>query len=365
MSAPASTEDFPPRAGGVAFENRVIGEDAPVFVIAELSANHGGDFTRAKRLIAAAASAGADAVKFQTYTPEGMTLDSDAEWFRVGSGTIWEGRTLHDLYREAMTPWEWQPELARVARDEGLLWFSSPFDFEAVEFLEALDPPGYKIASFELVDLPLIERVAQTGKPVVMSTGMASEDEIDLAVRCAVDAGASGVVLLRCNSAYPAPSDEMDLRTIPDMYARWGRPVGLSDHTRDEVSAVTAVALGACAVEKHIILSRSDGGPDAAFSAEPEEFRRLVQAVSAARQALGSVRYGPSPAEAPSMIFRRSLWVVDSVRAGESFTAQNVRALRPGQGMSPGDRARVLGCRARVDIKAGTPLTPDLVEGWS
>ncbi|MFW6175178.1 MAG: pseudaminic acid synthase, partial [Acidobacteriota bacterium] len=255
---------------------RRIGPGEPVFVVAEVSANHNGSFDRAAEILHAAHVAGVDAVKLQTYTPDTMTLDLDQEPFRVEGGTIWDGRSLHDLYREAQTPWEWHPKLREVAEELGLILFSTPFDPTAVDFLEEMDVPAYKVASFEIVDLPLIRKIAATGKPMIVSTGMATLGEIEEAVAAARGAGATEIVLLKCTSAYPAPPEEADLRTIPHLATTFGVPAGLSDHTLGTEVAVAAVALGACVIEKHFTLSRADGGPDGAFSLEPQELRRLV-----------------------------------------------------------------------------------------
>jgi N-acetylneuraminate synthase len=308
-----------------------------------------------------AAEAGADAAKLQTYTADTMTLDSDKEAFRVGEGTLWSGRRLYDLYAEAFTPWEWTPRLQEVASDAGIDLFSAPFDASAVDFLDDLNVPAFKIASFEVVDHALIRHAAGKGKPLILSTGMANEIEIDEAVTAAREGGASGVALLRTNSAYPAPADEMDLRTIPDMMRRWNLPVGLSDHTLGTTAAVVAVGLGACIVEKHLTVSRNDPTADAAFSLEPGEMKSLVENVRDAAAALGDVRYGPSPAEAASLAFRRSLFVVADMRAGEPFTEANVRAIRPGDGLPPKEMARVIGRSSTRDVEAGTPLSRDLI----
>ncbi len=309
-----------------------------------------------------AAEAGADAVKVQTYRPETMTIDSSREPFQVSGGTLWDGRTLFDLYREAQTPWEWHAELQAEAAAAGVDFFSSPFDASAVRFLADLGVPVLKIASFELVDHALIRAAAGTGLPLIMSTGMASIEDIDGAVRVARDEGAEGIALLRCNSAYPAPAAEMDLRTIPDMAARWDVPVGLSDHTLGITAAVAAVALGACILEKHVTLSRSEPTADAEFSLEPDELRRMIDAVREAESALGTVRYGPSDREKSSLAFRRSLFVVADVAEGEAFTEENVRAIRPGDGLAPRHLDAVLGRRSTGPVERGTPLTWDLIE---
>lgn len=340
----------------IVIEGRRIGGGAPVYVIAELSANHGGQFDEAAALIHAAKEAGADAVKLQTYTADTLTLQSEAEYFRVGGGTLWDGRTLHDLYGEAHTPWEWQPRLKAVAEEVGLALFSTPFDAGAVDFLEAMHVPAHKIASFELVDLPLIRRVAQTGKPVILSTGMATLAEIEEAVQAAREAGANQLALLHCNSAYPAPPDAMHLRTIPDLAARFGVPVGLSDHTLALAVPVAAVALGAGLIEKHLTLSRAAPGPDSAFSLEPAEFRAMVAAVRVAEKSLGTVRYGAGEEEKKSLVFRRSLFVVRDMRAGDVFTEATVRSIRPGQGLAPKHLPEILGRLAAKDLRRGTPL---------
>jgi pseudaminic acid synthase len=346
----------------ISIGNRLVGAGHPTYVIAELSANHGGSLDRAFELVRRAAEAGADAVKVQTYRPETMTIDSSREPFQVSGGTLWDGRTLFDLYGEAQTPWEWHAELQAEAEAAGVDFFSSPFDATAVRFLADLGVPVLKIASFELVDHGLIRAAAGTGLPLIMSTGMASVDDIDDAVRVAREAGAEGIALLRCNSAYPAPAAEMDLRTIPDMAARWDVPVGLSDHTLGTTAAVAAVALGACILEKHVTLSRSEPTPDAEFSLEPDELRCMVEAVREAESALGTIRYGASEREKSSLAFRRSLFVVADVAEGETFTGENVRAIRPGDGLAPRHLDVVLGRRATARVERGTPLTWDLIE---
>ena len=340
---------------------RRIGGGEPVYVIAELSANHGQRLETALELVRAAKAAGADAVKLQTYTADTLTIACDRPEFRIGKGTIWEGRTLHDLYEEAYMPWEWQPQVQEAVERLGLHCFSSPFDDSAVDFLEKMGVPAYKIASFELVDLPLIRRAARTGKPMIMSTGMASRAEIEEALRTAREAGAKEIALLKCTSGYPARCEEMNLRTIPDMAASFAVPVGLSDHTLDDTAAIAAVALGACIVEKHLTLSRSQPGPDSAFSLEPEEFKRLVDSIRTTEKALGSVSYEASPHEAPSRIFRRSLFVVRDVKAGEVLTAANVRSIRPGHGLHTRHLDEAIGRHAACDITAGTPLMWELI----
>ena len=340
---------------------RMIGSRQPVYIIAEMSANHNQDFDQAVKTIHAAKASGADAVKLQTYTPDTITIDSEKEFFQIGKGTIWEGQTLYDLYKKAYTPWEWQPKLKEIADDIGLDLFSSPFDHTAVDFLEKMDVPAYKIASFELVDLPLIRRVARTGKPIIMSTGMATLAEIDEAVRTAREAGARQIALLKCTSAYPAPPEEMNLRTIPHLAEAFQVPAGLSDHTQGIAIPVAAVALGACMVEKHFTLSRSIPGPDSAFSLEPHEFKAMVDAVRMAEKAVGSISYEATDQEAMSRIFRRSLFVVKDMGPGEVFTKENTRSIRPGHGLHPRYLETVCGRKAAQAIERGTPLSWELI----
>lgn len=341
---------------------RPIGLGAPTYVIAELSANHRGSLETAVQIVAEASNAGADAVKVQTYTADTITIDSDAPEFRIRSGTVWDGRTLHHLYAEAAMPWEWHEPLQRAASDRGMHFFSSPFDSSAVELLERMAVPAYKIASFEIVDVGLVARAARTGKPMIISTGMATLDEISEAVDAARGAGAAGLALLKCTSAYPAPPEEANLRTIPDMARRFEVPVGLSDHTLGTAVPVTAVALGAAIIEKHLTLSRSDGGPDSAFSLEPTEFASMVEQIRTAERALGAVSYEPTEREAPSRILRRSLFAVEDIAAGEPLTERNVRSIRPGHGLHTRHLPELIGRRAVRDIPRGTPLAWDLVD---
>lgn len=336
---------------------RAVGAGQPCFVIAEISANHRGSLEGALELISAAKNCGADAVKLQTYTADTITLDSDHGCFLIGEGTIWSGRRLHDLYREAHTPWEWHPRLFEAAKEAGLICFSSPFDETAVDFLESLGCPAYKIASFELVDIPLIRKAAATGKPLVISTGMASLEEVAEAVKAAEEGGASGTALLKCTSAYPAPPGEMNLRAIPLLAESFGLPVGLSDHTLGSTAAVAAVALGACLIEKHLTLRRSDGGADAAFSLEPGEFKSMVQSVRTAEAALGDGCFGPSASDAASMRFRRSLFVMEDIEKGSVLTHRNVRSIRPADGLHPRYLPDVLGRTAARPLKRGQPLS--------
>ncbi|MGO9114896.1 MAG: pseudaminic acid synthase, partial [Thermoguttaceae bacterium] len=339
-----------------------IGRGCSPFVIAEMSGNHNHSLDSAMAIIEAAAAAGADAIKLQTYTADTITLDvSSGPFVITDKDSPWAGRRLHELYQEAHTPWAWHKPLFDRARQLGLIAFSTPFDPTAVDFLEELEAPAYKVASFELVDLPLIEKIASTGKPVIMSTGMATLAEIDEAVQVARRGGATQIALLKCSSAYPAAPAEMNLSTIPHLSAGFGLPVGLSDHTLGLAAPVTAVALGACIIEKHLALSRKLPGPDVAFSLEPDEFREMVAAVRTAYQAVGHVDYGVSPREAASREFRRSLFVTENVSAGERFTHENVRSVRPASGLPPKYLDHVLGRIANRDLEAGTPLSWEVI----
>jgi len=340
---------------------REIGLGRAAYIVAEVSANHNQKYDQAASIVGAAKHAGADAVKLQTYTADTITFASDSEEFRVSGGTLWDGRTLYDLYAEAHMPWEWQPKLKNQAEELGMDCFSSAFDSTAVDFLEKMGVPAHKIASFELVDLALIQRMARTGKPLIISTGMATVEEIEEALQSAREAGATQIALLKCTSAYPAPLEEMNLRTIPEMARRFAVPVGLSDHTMGIAAPVAAVALGACIIEKHLTLSRSIPGPDSAFSLEPEEFKEMVDAVRSAERALGEVHFGLSGKEEASRAFRRSLYLVQDVSQGEAFTTENVRSIRPGNGLHPRHLVEVLGKRAARGIKRGTPLHWELV----
>jgi N-acetylneuraminate synthase len=339
---------------------RAVGPGHPTYIVAELSANHQQHFEHAVRTIEAAHRAGADAVKLQTYTADTLTIDSLQPWFRIQEGT-WAGRTLYDLYREASTPWEWHRDLQDAARELGLDFFSTPFDETAVDFLLELDVPAFKVASFELVDLPLLKRLAATRKPVIASTGMATPREIAQALE-ALD-GAAGVALLKCTSAYPAPPESLNLRMIPELSRRFAVPVGLSDHTLGSVAASAATALGASIIEKHLTLSRAAGGPDASFSAEPDEFAEMVRHVRATERMLGAIAYGPTAAEQNNVLFRRSLFVVRDMKAGEPFTRDTVRSIRPGQGLPVRFLEVILTRVATADIARGTPLDWTLVSG--
>jgi len=340
---------------------RTIGFSQPPYVIAEVSANHNGSLDRALATITAAKQSGADAVKIQTYTADTMTIDCDLPDFVIKGG-LWDGYKLYDLYKWAQTPYEWHPALFDHAKKVGITLFSTPFDETAVDLLESLNTPAYKIASFELVDLPLIECVARTGKPMIMSTGMASEEEIQDAVVTAGNAGCKELVLLHCISSYPAPMDQAHLRQIPALAERFKLPVGLSDHTLGTTASVAAVALGACVIEKHFTLSRADKGPDCEFSLEPQELKRLCEEVKAAWAALGNAGFGREKAEEGSKVFRRSLYIVEDVKKGEKLTAKNLRRIRPGLGIEPKLYKTVLGKTVKRDLKKGEPLrSEDLV----
>lgn len=343
----------------VTLEQKLFGNS--VFMVAELSANHNGSLDHALATIKAAADAGADAIKLQTYTADTITLNCDKEPFRIQGG-LWDGRILHELYQEAYTPWEWHAQLFKAAADHGLLCFSSPFDPTAVDLLDALEAPAYKIASFEITDTNLIRYTASKGKPIIISTGIATEADIQLALDTCREAGNDQVVFLKCTSAYPAPLEEANLRTMVDMRTRFGVPTGLSDHTMGHSVAVAAAALGAVMIEKHFILDRSLGGPDATFSMEPEEFKSMVDEVRKTEKALGVVSYELSEKQEKSRQFSRSLFVVKDIQAGELFTEENVRSIRPGYGMHPKHLKEVLGQKASRDIERGTPMGWELVE---
>lgn len=335
--------------------DRVIGPNQPPYVIAELSANHNGRLDTALRLVEEALKAGADAVKLQTYRPDTITLDSDRDEFKIKGG-LWDGRTLYDLYQEAHMPWEWHKPLFDHARKLGLTIFSSPFDSTAIDLLEDLGAPAYKIASFEAVDLPLIRYAATTGKPLIISTGMADEEEIAEAVAAARDGGCRELALLHCVSGYPAPAADYNLRTIPDMMARFGLVIGLSDHTLDNTTAITSVALGASIIEKHFTLDRNRGGPDDSFSLEPAEMAALCAGAKTAWQALGQIDYGRKSSEQGNVQFRRSLYFVKDLKAGQIITADSVRSVRPGVGLAPKYLDTIIGRTVALNVKAFTPV---------
>lgn len=345
----------------ITIDDRPIGPEHPPYVIAEMSANHGGRLERALAIMDAAKAAGADAIKLQTYTADTITIDHDGPGFRIEGG-LWDGRSLYDLYQEAYMPWEWHEPLFARARELGITVFSSPFDPTAIDFLQRLEVPAYKIASFEMVDLPLVERAAATGKPLIISTGMAGLGEITEAVDAARRVGDAGLCLLHCISGYPTPVEDCHLKTIRHLSEAFDAPVGLSDHTLGTTVSVAAVALGACVIEKHFTLSRADGGADSAFSLEPEELKVLVRGVRDAWAASGDVSYRLQSSEAGFRDSRRSLYVVRDVTAGEQLTDDNVRSIRPGYGLAPKHLPQVLGKRARRDAKKGTPLAWTMID---
>ncbi|WP_404284852.1 pseudaminic acid synthase [Exiguobacterium aurantiacum] len=332
-----------------------------IFIIAELSANHGSDIEVAKQTIKAAKEAGADAIKIQTYTPDTITIDSHKEYFQLTQGTIWDGRTLYDLYKEAYTPWEWHKELMDYAKKLGIICFSSPFDPTAVDLLESLNVPVYKIASFEITDLPLIEYVASKQKPIIISTGIATMQEIEDAVAVCRRVGNEQVILLKCTSAYPAKIEDANLLTMQNMKETFGVEVGLSDHTLGITAPVVSVALGATVIEKHFILDKQIGGPDASFSLEPHEFKAMVDAVREAELSLGRVDYRLTEKKIKSREFARSLFVVKDIQAGEIFTTEHVRSIRPGHGLAPKHINSIIGKVARINIERGTPMSWDLI----
>jgi len=345
----------------IIIDGHKVGPDFPPYIIAELSANHNGDIKRAFRIMEEAKKAGANAIKLQSYTHDTITIDCDSDEFQIKGG-LWDGQTLYELYKGAHMPWEWHKPLFEKAKELGITIFSSPFDFTAVDLLEELDAPAYKIASFELVDLPLIARVAKTGKPMIISTGMANIDEIQDAVDCARGNGCEQLIVLHCVSGYPAPAAEYNLRTISDISERFSVLSGLSDHTIDNSTAIASVALGACLIEKHVTLDRNGGGADDSFSLEPKELQQLCNGTKTAWSALGRVNYERTEAEKGNVKFRRSLYVVEDIASGELLTARNVRSIRPGFGMHPKKYEEVLGKVTRMNLVKGTALTSDLFE---
>lgn len=336
--------------------NRFVGEGERTYIVAEVSANHLQDYSRAEAIIRAAADAGADAVKLQTYTSDTITIDCDNEYFQITQGTIWDGTTLHKLYETAYTPWEWQPKLKKYAEELGMECFSSPFDATAVDFMHEMDMPAYKVASFEINDIPLIRKIARLGKPVIIATGIAYLEDIERALRVCREEGNEQVILLKCTSTYPSPYEDMNLSVIPNMAQVFDCLTGLSDHSMGSAAAVAGVALGAKMVEKHLTLARADGGPDAAFSMEPAEFKRMVEEIRIAEKAIGRVTYELTEKQKRSREDSRSLFAVKDIKAGEIFTEENVRSIRPAFGMHPMYYDEVLGQQAKVDIAKGTPM---------
>ncbi len=347
----------------IEINGRRIGPGYPVYIIAELSGNHNQDYEQAVQLVRAASEAGVDAIKLQTYTPDTLTIDCDLTPFQIPSGNTWEDQTLYQLYSTAYTPWEWQPRLKELSNELGVDCFSSPFDKSAVDFLAEMDVPVYKVASFELVDIPLIEYIARQNKPIIMSTGLSELSEVFDSVQAARRAGVTQLALLKCNSGYPALPEEMHLRTIPHMSDMFGLPVGLSDHTLGIGAAIAAVSLGACIVEKHLTLNRDMPGPDAAFSLEPHELKSMVENIRLVERSLGTVNYVPTNKELNNRVFRRSLFVVKDIKAGDKFTHEYIRSIRPGDGLPPKFLPEVLGRFASRDLVRGTPLTWGHVAG--
>ncbi|MDK9762840.1 pseudaminic acid synthase [Vibrio sp. D420a] len=343
----------------IEIDGRKIGLDYKPYIIAELSANHNGDINNAFKIIEMAKKAGADAIKLQTYRPDTITIDCDKEDFQIHGG-LWDGNSLYQLYEWAHTPWEWHEALFEKAKEVGITIFSSPFDFTAVDLLEELNAPAYKIASFELVDHALIAKVAKTGKPMIMSTGMANQEEIHEAIAVAKDNGCKELVVLHCVSGYPAPAEQYNLRTIKDMQSRFSVLSGLSDHTIDNATAVASVALGACLIEKHVTLDRNGGGPDDSFSLEPHELEALCKDTETAWQALGQVNYERTEAEKGNVKFRRSLYVVKDIKAGQKVTPENVRSIRPGFGLAPKYYDEIMGKEVKEDISRGTPVNHNM-----
>lgn len=346
----------------IKISGKLIGKNRPPFVIAEMSGNHNQSLERALEIVDAAAKTGAHALKIQTYTPDTMTIDLDEREFHINDPkSLWAGTSLYKLYEQAYTPWEWHKPIFDRAKEHGLIAFSSPFDGSAVDFLEQLNVPCYKIASFENTDLPLIRRVASTGKPLIISTGMATISELDETVVAAREAGCKDLILLKCTSTYPATADNTNILTIPHMRELFQCEIGLSDHTMGVGVSVASVALGATVIEKHFTLNRADGGVDSTFSMEPEEMAQLVRETERAWQSLGAVSYGPTAAEQKSLQFRRSLYVVQQLKAGDKLTLENVRAIRPGLGLSPKFLEMVIGKTVKQDVERGTALVWDLL----
>lgn len=336
-----------------------IGGDNPTFIIAELSANHMNDFDIAVKTIESIAESGADAVKFQTYTPDTITINCDNEYFQIKQGTIWDGQVLYNLYEDAYMLWDWQPKLKKIAEDLGLIVFSSPFDKTSVDFLENMDVPAYKIASFEITDIPLIEYVASKGKPIIISTGVANLEDIELAIKTCLNVGNNQIALLKCTSSYPSPFDEINLNTIPNMVEKFDSIIGLSDHTLGSEISIAAVTLGANIIEKHFILDRTMSGPDSEFSMEPHEFKQMVDSIRNIEKAMGKVNYELSDKMKANREFSRSLFVVEDIKKGDIITENNVKSIRPGFGLHPKYLKEILGKKVKINLKKGTPFKKD------
>lgn len=346
----------------VKIENHIISADSPAYIIAEMSGNHNMDFNRAVRIMEAAKESGADAIKIQTYTADTITLNCDSPYFQITQGTLWDGRTLHKLYEEAYTPWEWQPKLKEIANEMGLDFFSSPFDGTSVDFLEEMNVPAYKIASFEITDIPLIKKIASLGKPVIISTGIAKLSDIELALETCRQAGNEDVILLKCCSAYPTPYEDINLRTMVSMAETFNCLTGLSDHTMGSTVAGASVALGGRVVEKHLTLSRAEGGVDSAFSMEPGEFKKMVDDIRIIEKALGKVTYDLTDKQLAEREHCRSLFIAKDMKAGEIFTAENLRSVRPGFGLHTKYYEEILGKKVKKDVALGMPMSWDLID---
>ena len=346
----------------IKINNTIISENSPCYIIAEMSANHNGNYDHAVELIKQCKAAGADAIKLQTYTADTITIDCNNKYFQINQGTLWDGRVLYDLYKEAYTPWDWQPKLKKIADDLGITLFSSPFDKTAVDFLEKMNVGAYKVASFEITDIPLIEYIASKNKPVIMSTGISELKDIELAIDACKRVGNDNVILLKCTSAYPAPYEEINLKTMKNMSETFNVVTGLSDHSLGIEIPVAAVALGAKVIEKHVTLKRSDGGVDSDFSLEPQELKAMIKAIRNTEKALGKVTYELSAKTLKSREFSRSLFIVKDVLSGETFTDENVRSIRPGYGLHPKYLSEVLGKAATMDMKKGTPLKWEFIK---
>lgn len=342
--------------------NKEIGDDKPVFIIAELSANHMNDFDIAVKTINAMKDAGADAVKFQTYTADTITIDCDNEYFQIKQGTIWDGKVLYDLYKEASMPWDWQPQLKKIAEDLGLIVFSSPFDKTSVDFLEDMNVPAYKIASYEINDIPLIKYVASKGKPIILSTGIASLEDIELAIETCLDEGNNQIAILKCTSSYPAPFNEINLNTISALKEKFNVCVGLSDHTMGSEIAVASIPLGAKIIEKHFILDRSMNGPDSEFSMEPDEFKKMVDSIRNVEKALGNDKFEVTEKMKINQDFSRSLFVVEDIKKGEIITEEKVKSIRPGFGLHTKYLPEILGKKVNCDLEKGTPFDLKFIE---
>ncbi len=342
--------------------SHIISSESRTYIIAEMSANHNMNYERAVEILHAAKDSGADAIKIQTYTADTITLDCDDSYFQISQGTLWDGMTLHKLYEKAYTPWEWQPKLQKVANDIGLDFFSSPFDFSSVVFLEKMNVPAYKIASFEITDIPLIRKVARIGKPVIISTGIATLADIELAMKTCKEEGNDNIVLLKCCSAYPTPYEDINLRTMVNLRETFNCIVGLSDHTKGDTVAVASVAMGAKVVEKHLTLSRADGGVDSAFSMEPEEFKKMVESIRIVEKAMGQVTYELTEKQKGEREHARSLFIAKDMKAGDILDENNIRSVRPGYGLHTKYYDELLGKKIKKDVKLGTPLSWDLID---